>query len=1316
MKGLALAVLTLCLLAVTAVAQSNTGRLVGTVSDPSGVIPGATIVVKDNQTGKERTITASDDGSYSVAQLDPGVYTVTITAAGHKTFTAQELKIDIGKDYTLNATLDVGEISENITVTAGADVINSSGGELSNTVSPMQIQTLPLNGRNPLTLIQLQPGTASNGAQQTSINGQRPAFNNTTRDGLNVNDNFIRANATDFAPERPTTDDVDEFTLTTQNAGADLNGGSQVQLVTPRGSTEFHGALFFFNRASVFTANDFFSNAAGNFGPTETAVLQGRAVAGGLRQPRPFLNRNQFGGKISGPAPLPNFGEGGRSIIPGKLFFFGAYEALRLRRFSSRQRLILTPSARQGIFTFRDSTNTLRTANLFALPAAPGVGGAPVPTGIDPIIQSRIISNLPTQGNRSDLGDTLNTTGFGFDQGQNTERNSYTARIDLDINSSNSINFVYTYKNEVNQRPDADNPNGFGLDPIIDQGSKNRLVVLAYRMTPSANFTNEVRGGRFTSAVPFLRNQDAPPFFIGGVVTPVIPNTAAANGIINNPEVNFLDQGRSPSVWDIQDNADWLRGNHSFRFGFNFQGFLVNPFNDAGIVPTVYLGTNANTPQLTAASFAGVLPAGATISATDLTQANRLYALLGGIIADSRQTFNVASVESGFTPGATNLNEWKWENYAFYFSDQWRLSPRFTLNLGLRYELQTPLRNTNRVLLEPVIPAGTDPVAAILDPNGRYDLVGTSAGGSNVYKTDRNNFAPVISFAWSPQFKNRFLTSLFPGEGRTVLRGGYRISYVNDENVTAPRNALLNNAGLGATVVQATQLIGGAQTPILNARLNAPPIGITPPAASVQRTFAQNNTAAFANFGAVFAVDPNIKTPSITEYNFSIQREIGWQTAFEARYVGSYSKNLTRAIDYNQVDIRSNGFLADFLRAQNNLNLANAERARLAALNGGVVPAGAPAATGLFQPAFAGLGIQPLTLFGAPGSGARFIIGTGGVAAATFNNRLAAGIPADLAVTDIIQGGFTNGFPFLANPNTGVANLLQNGARYNYNSVQLELRRRFSQGLYFQANYTFQKTLTDAVGVTQARLDTFLDNLNPQLDYARAEYDSTHVFNFNTIYDLPFGKGRRFMSDSGSLLDRIIGGWQVTAIVRLASGAPLTISDFNRGTLNRAGRSNRQTATSDLSKDEIKDLIGFFDTPCGLFYIDPRAVDINLSNCTGSGRARPEFFRQALAGQTGNLERNFINGPMYQNVDASIIKNIRITERVRFQMRAEFFNLFNHANFGSINGANNDVTVATGQYGIFNINSTTFGRLTTTVAPPGVDTFRVIQFAGRLEF
>jgi len=255
-----LIVLLVCLVSVPGIfAQSATGRLVGTVSGPDGVLPNANIVVTDNQMKQARTITSNGEGAFTLPQLDVGTYTVTITATGFKTFTATDLKIDVGKEYALNPTLEVGGIQETVTVTAGADIVNSTNAELSNTVNETQLLGLPINGRDPTSLIQLQPGVTQGG----QIDGQRTSSQNITRDGLNVQDNFIRTG--DFNPDRPRIDDVSEFTVATQNANASVgNGGSsQVQYVTPRGGTSFHGALFEYNQNAALASNDFFNNRNG---------------------------------------------------------------------------------------------------------------------------------------------------------------------------------------------------------------------------------------------------------------------------------------------------------------------------------------------------------------------------------------------------------------------------------------------------------------------------------------------------------------------------------------------------------------------------------------------------------------------------------------------------------------------------------------------------------------------------------------------------------------------------------------------------------------------------------------------------------------------------------------------------------------------------------------------------------------------------------------------------------------------------------------------------------------------------------------------
>ena len=235
--------------------------LIGVMHGPDGVLPNATVTAKDTKTGKVQTVVSSGDGAFIFPQLDFGTYTVTITASGFKTYVANEVKIDVGRDYSLDPALQVGDVSANVTVTAGEDVVTSTSAQVSNTVSSQQILTLPLITRNPIELVKLQAGTTSNTFQLTTINGMRTTLTNITRDGINIQDAFIRANATDFAPGRPSVDDTGEFTISTSNQEADSGyGGAQIRLVTPRGTKDFHGALFAYNRNSYFGANNFFNN------------------------------------------------------------------------------------------------------------------------------------------------------------------------------------------------------------------------------------------------------------------------------------------------------------------------------------------------------------------------------------------------------------------------------------------------------------------------------------------------------------------------------------------------------------------------------------------------------------------------------------------------------------------------------------------------------------------------------------------------------------------------------------------------------------------------------------------------------------------------------------------------------------------------------------------------------------------------------------------------------------------------------------------------------------------------------------------------
>lgn len=1252
-------------------AQGTTGGLSGTVSGPDGVLPGATVVATDNATGKETTTTTNESGAFQFPQLEFGTYTIRVTASGFKTLVANEQKIDVGRDAKLDVALEIGEVTAEVVITAGADVITSNTAQVSNTISPQQILSLPMITRSPLSLTTLQAGVQSNPFQGTSINGQRTSMTNITRDGINIQDTFIRSNATDFAPGRPSVDDTAEFTITTTNQEADQGyGGSQIRLVTPRGTKDFHGALFAYNRNSGFAANGFFNNRSRFADGTPNTAITTKPA---------FRNRNQYGGKISGPLPVPGFGEGTPMFFKDKGVFFFAYEGIKDPVTAAATRTILSPTAQAGQFrytratagaainqqvgtatvscpaTTANNTGTCVISNILGY--AQGVG-LNVPSTIDPIVQARILSLLPTVSNFTG-GDGLNTAGFRLLRASNQTRDQYSARIDVDIDDKNSLLGIYNFNREVNLRPDVDT-NGFNPTPDVEQFSDNTQFTMGFRRVFTSNFINEFRGGIFTSVVPFDATYAEPVYHI-------------ANPLVTNPVSSFMDQGRNTKAFNYQSNGDLIWGNHNFKFGGQLQFFKVNAYNDAGITPTVTLGTNTVT-----GAFA-TLPGG--VSTTQLGTANSMLALFGGLVSQTSRSFNITDLSRGFE-ASRQIEPLRHANHALYFADRWQLNSQLTLSLGVRWEVYPALKLLNNLALEPVIDDIDNPLPSLLRQNGTYNVIGTNSGKEGTYyKTKWTDFAPNLGFAWSPSFDGGIGKMLFGS--RSVVRGGYSHAFANDSIITSIRNASLGNQGLARTAVntanQNGRLSAGSFT------IPGPPTFIPPP-----RTYLQNNTAAFGPFfGTVFAIDPKIEAPRVEQYSLGWQREFFGNTAVEIRYVGTRSNNLVRSVDYNQIDIRNNGFAADFNRALNNVRLCDSANVSVP----GSCTTGAN-----FNAAIPG-SIQLQIFPGMPSGGL--------LTNATILGLIRGGTPAELALTyiinnlnnhpDVANPGRVPSVAFLANPASGVVNLLFNDASYNYNSVQAEVRRRFSNGLYFQANYTFSKNLTDAVGTSQTLVEPYLDNENPQWDISRADFDQTHTFNVNSVYQLPFGRGQRFLNSTGGW-DKLIGGWEVSGLAQWSSGAPITFID-PRGTLNRTARSGRQTANSTLTNDEIRALMGIFEANGNVYWINPSIL--NAQGRASGGFGQPTFngqvFTNVLPGQTGNLGRTLVNGPKFLNINMALLKNIRFTEDIRVQLRAESFNLLNNVNLF------NNTQFA-------DINSTTFGQVTSASAP------RQMQFAIRFEF
>ncbi|NJM53226.1 MAG: TonB-dependent receptor, partial [Blastocatellia bacterium] len=747
--------------------------------------------------------------------------------------------------------------------------------------------------------------------------------------------------------------------------------------------------MFAYNRNSYFAANNFFNNRSGII--------------------RPFRNRNQFGGKLSGRLPIPNFGEGGPMFKDDKAFFFFAYEGIRDPLSNLRTRTILTPSARSGAFTFNRASagNPINSGGISCPSGASGsvctvsnllqfantLGFANIPLTIDPVVQSRVINQLPTTSNFTG-GDGLNTAGFALTRAGNTERNTYTSRIDFDATDKDSFNGVFSFVKNQTLRNDSEN-NKFTVIPAVDQASINKTFVLAYRRIFSETIVNEVRGGVFESEVPFIRTDPLPPFFFNTA------NSTLVASLVTFPEATFMTQGRKNRSYNFQDNVDWVVGKHSLRFGGQLQYFQVNSFNEGGIVPSYRLGTGPNTPSFSAGNFANnctpsPCASGQTslISTTQLGTANNLLALFGGIVNAGTQTFNADSVTSPFLPQSSIL-PYRYANHSLYFMDRWSVARGLTLTLGMRYEVYPALRLANGLTLEPVITNPDNFAADLLNPNGRFQIVGGNAGKENAYyRTDYNNFAPSIGVAYTPNFESGFGKFLFGSEGKTVLRGGYSQSYGNDSILTALDGQTELNVGLGSTASSA--ISGGSNN--LNDRLSGTLTPIIAPVFTGAPTYLQNNAPGIGNnIGNISAVDPNLQIPKIEQYSFGIQREFFGNLALEVRYVGSRSESLLRAIDYNQIDIFNNGILSDFNRALANDRLTG----NPFCVSAGCVP------LQIFRegPGIAGrLGVAPTTATTPAGTLAR----------ATFLNNLRNGAVADLARL-YVSGGINN-HPTVASP------------------------------------------------------------------------------------------------------------------------------------------------------------------------------------------------------------------------------------------------------------------------------------------------------------
>jgi hypothetical protein len=1225
-------------------AQVPTGTIEGTVKDSQGLsVPGATVTLTNEGTAKTQTDTTSSRGAFQFTHLNVGVFKVEVSKTGFKISVVNGIKLDASTEYSVPPiALEVGEVTDTVTIEADANVVRTAGAEITDTVERKQIEELPILDRNPINLLSLQAGVSQNHRSQTVINGERQSFSSITLDGINIQDNYIRTESLDYTPNLLLMSQVGEFTTTTQNAGPQAGlGSSQVSMVTPSGTNNWHGEGFWYYRSGALAANDWFNDANG--------------VA------KPNLLQNQGGGDIGGP------------VVKNKLFIYGAYELYRLRHQSPTSTVVLTNPARSGIFQWRATpSGPVQCARIVAISGVtlpPGCSdlinnGAP---SIDPYIAG-LLARVPTTINNLSVGDGLNTGGNSFNQRDNGTRDNTSVRLDWNPATHHSFSATYAWNRDLVDRPGSSLglPDTYSTVPVAYNDDKENFLSVAWRWSPSSNFTNEVRFGFDLAPINFLTNQNIGAFTV-------------SNTLFNNPNQNEFPSSRNAHTWSWQDNASRSRGNHILTFGMQLQRVTVFAQNYEDTVPNLDLDRtlSANSNLLSSSNFSSQ----GGISDADLATANQLLSTMGGLVGSELQTFNVINRTSGYIRGAPAAQNFRYDNWSLYAGDAWRLRRNLTLTYGLRWEYNSPFNERDGLLQFPVVAAGQTIQQTLLS-----DATLTYFGGNSghpVYKKDLKNFAPNIGIAWDPF-----------GDGKTSIRAGYGLNFVNDELIGAPYNASLSNPGVsvqtGSSFLTSTTISNPQSIPL----------------PTMSSTFSGNLNNLYGGFPGLnfgYAVDPNLRAPYVQQWNLSIQREIGWHSSVTVSYVGNKGAKLYRAIDLNQININSaigsESFLNDFMAARQNGFLALADPA-----------------VGYFNPSYTGPGSRPLPIF--------------------TNNLLFGGLLSYPNVQALIQQGAvgelanfyhyygtvyqanTSGPTLQLSPNAllQAADLLGNYSSSSYNAGSVEIRRRFRQGLNFQGSYTFSKVLTDYSADTNVGVQRFfpyLDNAQPGLERSRANFDLSHAFKANFLYELPVGRGHHWATSNG-VVNKLVSGWIMSSIFTWQSGAPFSIFS-GEGTLNRSARSLlTNTAYTASTPQQIASQLGTYQSNGEVLLINPKYIGQDGRGAPGDALTCTPLvsggFCNPQPGSVGSLPRNAFNGPVFFNWDLGILKGIPITESKNLEFRVEMFNAPNHPTF-AVGNSNFLVANPGASSSDMYINDPNFGVATSTASTP-----RVIQMGMRFVF
>jgi hypothetical protein len=1105
---------------------ATTGQIVGEVTDPSGGVVGGAKVTLTSDAGAQRDTSTSSAGHYAFTVLPPGKYLIEISASGFAAVRIDEVIVKITETTSVDIRLKLAtQKQETITVQATPPLIQTDNPGRGTVIEQTEIRQLPLPTRNFQQLLTLTPGTSGpvqnsselgRGAAPIYVNGLRSTSNSVLINGTDAN-----SIGTGSTPNLavPATDSLQEFIVQTSQYDASQGrvAGGIVAAVTKSGTNEFHGNVYEFFRNTVLDANNFFLNAAGVH--------------------RPPYNRNQFGGTFGGP------------VIKDRLWFFVSYQGSRERNSTSLTNSIGTVFVPGNLSNDRSDAAIAALATSFGVsPTCPGATGCLDPTA-QFLLQAKLPNGqlvIPSAPNPSA---SIAPVAVPVVANSKFREDQFNTNLDYQFSTANRISAKFFA---------ANNPATQGLFNLF--GLANALPVPGFGGTANLNqrvFSLDdihifspslVNSAHFGFGFITTGSQPQEPYSSQqlGIASPL-------NGLFPGmPEIsvaNFFDVGANPfadnsgveKTYGAGDTLSWQKGRHALKFGVEYKHHDLNAdFNLYTRGQIFFLG------------FSG----------------NPFTDFLGGFFDLTGLTIMGSGV---------NNRDVRAQDWGTFVNDEWRVTDRFTLTLGLRYDYFGAFTEAEgrfvgfdptKVQTTPLpapFPAGSVAITGgfVQASNAKNPVAGIPLGQDSLVPPDKNNFAPRIGFAWQPLSSTK----------RFVVRGGYGVYY------DRANSRLLNNQLLNFPYYTLAQAF---TTPIAQPFVNVPqpssyPLQFNNPAIFPFGGPPALLPAAVAGGFAVVSANgiyPDIhdfRTPYIQQYSLGIQNEFAHNWLLDVSFVGSAGRKLYRLVDVNQA----------------------------------IAPiAGAP---GLLSPGLSSLAVQ----------------------------------------------GF------------GV-HLMQSSSNSSYNSLQLGLTKRFSNGLQFLASYTYSHSLDDysgdATGTSDVSVvpgnETILDN------HASSDFDRRHRFVFSGIYDLP-----EFYKGDSRFAKQAVNGWELASVLTLQSGTPFSV--LTNDTAFVAARADAVAGCNPNLGGSVSSRLGkYFNTAC--------------------------FTPADTLGDFGTTGRNILRGPNQRNVDISLIKHFPITEKAKFEFRTEFFNAFNIVSFA------NPINI---------LASANAGQIVSTTTGP-----RVIQFALKFDF